>query len=223
MREVVVKVGTTGLKASDNKIIEIGCVEIIDGKLTGDTFRRYINPQMPMPDSVKKYNHLTDSFLKDKPIFSDVAKEFLDYIKDATLVMHSPHFVLSFLRKEFQSMPDYDAPSNKFINTSALAKRHFKQLEHHTLDDMCEHYDIDLHMRRIKRARALDDAGLLAKVYLNMKGDIDFKLWRSDNAKVLEELEQHNAGVGFFANSNAKPTADASDLEMSNATTLNAV
>lgn len=171
VRQIVLDTETTGLDwAQGNRIIEIGCLEIIDRKLTKKHFHQYINPQRDSEEKALEIHGLTTEFLSDKPLFSQIAETFLGFIEGAELLIHNAAFDIGFLNHELQrvygdgfSMAEHCT----IVDTLALAKaRHPGQ--RNTLDALCKRYDVDNSHRELHGA--LLDAELLADVYLAMTG-----------------------------------------------------
>ena len=174
MRYVVLDTETTGLDPDDgHKIIEIGCIEILNRAITDNTFHKYLNPQREIDIEASKIHGLTYSNLKDKPIFEEVHQEFLDYIGDSPIIIHNAPFDLGFLNKEFSLFSKTDVLSKNEIIDSLKLARKLSPGKRNTLDALCERYSIDNSDRSLHGA--LLDAELLAFVYLKMTiGQNDF-------------------------------------------------
>lgn len=168
MREIVLDTETTGLEAyGGDRLVEIGCVEMVNRILTGNVFHVYINPQRDMPQEAFNVHGLSTEFLSDKPIFSQVADEFLEFIQNDTLVIHNAAFDIGFLNAELERLGRPTIARDRVIDTLALARR-----KHpgggNRLDDLMNRYGIDS-SRRVKHG-ALLDAELLAEVYSELLG-----------------------------------------------------
>ncbi len=168
MREIVLDTETTGLEAyGGDRLVEIGCVEMVNRILTGNVFHVYINPQRDMPQEAFNVHGLSSEFLSDKPIFSQVADEFLEFIQNDTLVIHNAAFDIGFLNAELERLGRPTIARDRVIDTLALARR-----KHpgggNRLDDLMNRYGIDS-SRRVKHG-ALLDAELLAEVYSELLG-----------------------------------------------------
>ena len=168
MREIVLDTETTGLEAyGGDRLVEIGCVEMVNRILTGNVFHVYINPQRDMPQEAFNVHGLSSEFLSDKPIFSQVADEFLEFIQNDTLVIHNAAFDIGFLNAELERLGRPSIARDRVIDTLALARR-----KHpgggNRLDDLMNRYGIDS-SRRVKHG-ALLDAELLAEVYSELLG-----------------------------------------------------
>ena len=174
MRYVVLDTETTGLDPDDgHKIIEIGCIEILNRAITDNTFHKYLNPQREIDIEASKIHGLTYSNLKDKPIFEEVHQEFLDYIGDSPIIIHNAPFDLGFLNKEFSLFSKADVLSKNEIIDSLKLARKLSPGKRNTLDALCERYSVDNSDRSLHGA--LLDAELLAFVYLKMTiGQNDF-------------------------------------------------
>lgn len=171
MRQIVLDTETTGLEISEgNRILEIGCVEVIDRKLTGVTRHYYINPERDSEEKALEVHGLTTEFLSDKPLFAEIALDFLDFIKGAELVIHNAPFDVGFLDHELSRL---DPPAGTIadrctiLDTVLLARRKHPG-QKVNLDTLCRRYGIDNSHRELHGA--LKDAELLAEVYLAMTG-----------------------------------------------------
>ena len=167
MRYIVLDTETTGLDPDDgHKIIEIGCIEILNRNITNNTFHKYINPNREIDIEASKIHGLTNSFLRDKPLFEEVYSEFREYISDSPLIIHNAPFDIGFLKKEYSvvSMND-DFMNNEIIDSLKLARK-ISPGKRNTLDALCERYSVDNSDRTLHGA--LLDAKLLAFVYLKM-------------------------------------------------------
>jgi DNA polymerase III subunit epsilon len=167
MREIILDTETTGLSpASGHRIVEIGCVEVIHGKPTGQTFQHYINPNRDMPIEAERIHGLSASFLKDFPSFQDVHHLFLEFIQDSPLVIHNARFDMTFLNAEL-SLLGKPQLTNPVTDTLVLAKSRFPGMPA-SLDALCKRYQVNLESRTFHGA--LLDAHLLASVYQMLRG-----------------------------------------------------
>ncbi len=182
MREICFDTETTGLdpKAGD-RITEIGCVEIIDRKITGNTYREIINPGRKNSLESIEITGLTDEILKDKPFFSEIVDSLLDFMKDSQLVAHNAGFDMAFLNNEL-ALLNIEPMKNNVVDSLALAKIRFPGKKNN-LDILCERFNID-NSRRDKHG-ALLDAELLAEVYLCLTQEEQSQFF-SENKKVEE-------------------------------------
>jgi len=160
---------TTGLDAANgDRLIELGCIEIVNRIPTGREFHRYLNPERDIhPDAVAVHG-LTRAFLQDKPRFKDVADDFLAFIEDAPLVAHNAAFDLSFINAELDRVSRPALASDRAVDTLALARRRHPAGPN-TLDALCKRYGIDLSQRT--KHGALLDSMLLASVYVELLGE----------------------------------------------------
>jgi DNA polymerase-3 subunit epsilon len=163
MREIVVDTETTGLDPlGGDRIVEIGAVELINRGPTGRTFHGYLNPERNMPADAVSVHGLTAQFLADKPLFGDVADEFLAFVGDASLVAHNAGFDIAFVNAELTRAAKPPIAPERVVDTLILARRNHPG-GHNTLDDLCSRYGVN--SLRSKHG-ALLDAELLAAVYL---------------------------------------------------------
>ena len=168
MRCIVLDTETTGLNARlGDRIIELGCIEIRNRRPTGEHFHRYVNPERDSEEGALKVHGITTEFLRDKPKFREIAAEFLDYIRDAEIVIHNAAFDVEFLNAELAlaGLPPIDRHCLKIVDSLALA-RELHPGKKNSLDALCERYQIDNAHRTLHGA--LLDARLLADVYLAM-------------------------------------------------------
>lgn len=166
-REIVLDTETTGLSPqSGDRLVEIGCVELINHVPTGRNHHVYINPERDMPEEAFRVHGLSEAFLADKPLFSALADDFLSFIGDATLVIHNASFDMGFLNAEL-SWLGRPALTNPVIDTVAVARQRHPGARV-SLDALCRHYGIDNSRRTLHGA--LLDAEILAEVYLELIG-----------------------------------------------------
>ena len=167
MRYIVLDTETTGLDPDDgHKIIEIGCIEILNRNITNNTFHKYINPNREIDVEASKIHGLTNSFLKDKPVFEEIYIELREYISNSPIIIHNAPFDIGFLKKEHSTITvSDDFLDNEVIDSLKLARK-ISPGKKNTLDALCERYSIDNSDRTLHGA--LLDAKLLAFVYLKM-------------------------------------------------------
>jgi DNA polymerase III subunit epsilon len=166
MREIVLDTETTGLDPyQGHRLVEIGCIELVNRIPSGQTFHRYLNPERDMPDEAFAVHGLSSEFLKDKPFFGDVADEFLTFLEDAPLVAHNAMFDLGFLNAELERAGRPLVARERLVDTLLIARRKHPGASNR-LDDLCARYGID-NSRRTKHG-ALLDAEILAEVYLEL-------------------------------------------------------
>jgi DNA polymerase-3 subunit epsilon len=168
MREIVLDTETTGLDpANGDRIVEIGCVELVDHFPTGANYHVYINPERDMPADAERVHGLSAEFLADKPVFAAITAEFIDFIGDAPLVIHNAGFDMKFLNAELARIGRDLLDDARAIDTLAMARIKFPGARV-SLDELCKRFDID-NTERTKHG-ALLDADLLAQVYLELLG-----------------------------------------------------
>ena len=194
MRQIVLDTETTGLDpAQGHKVIEIGCVELVNRKLTGNHFHVYINPLREIEAAALEIHGITNTFLADKPLFADVAESFVEFVSGAELVIHNAPFDIGFLdhelaalKKSYKVMSEYCS----VLDTLVMArKKHPGQKNN--LDALCKRYMVDNTQRELHGA--LLDAEILADVYLMMTGGQS-----SLSLGYEENSEQRRAGPDNF-------------------------
>ncbi|HAX21809.1 MAG TPA: DNA polymerase III subunit epsilon [Hydrogenophaga sp.] len=187
MRQIVLDTETTGLSAdSGDRIIEIGCVELLNRKLTGNNLHFYVNPERDSHEDALKVHGISNEFLRDKPKFGQIADELLDYLRDAELIIHNAPFDISFLNKELDRLgrPPLKTVIGQVIDSLVMAKEMFPG-KRNGLDALCDRLGVDNSGRTLHGA--LLDAELLADVYINMT--------RGQDALLIEGNESSEAGV----------------------------
>lgn len=168
VREIALDTETTGLNPKNgDKIVEIGCVELIDKVKTGNIYHVYINPQRDVPDEAYRIHGISTEFLQDKPIFEDISKEFMAFLGDARLVIHNAQFDLRFLNHELSNVGHREINFDRAIDTLIIARSKFPGAQS-SLDALCKRFGVDL-SKRTKHG-ALLDAELLADVYVELMG-----------------------------------------------------
>ena len=183
MREIVFDTETTGLDPyQGDRLVEIGCVELVNGFPTGQVFHRYLNPERDMPDGAFQVHGLSGEFLKDKPRFSEVCEELLEFLGDAPLVAHNAMFDLGFLNSELERCKKMLLQRDRLVDTLMLARRRYPAGPNR-LDDLCGRFSIDA-SRRTKHG-ALLDAELLAEVYVELTGKRQARLSLVDEATTM--------------------------------------
>lgn len=200
MREIVLDTETTGLEAhGGDRVVEIGCVEMVNRILTGNVYHVYINPERDMPQEAFNVHGLSGEFLSDKKKFLEIADEFLDFIADDTLVIHNAAFDIGFLNAELDRAGRPVIARDRVVDTLALARR-----KHpgggNRLDDLMNRYGID-GSRRVKHG-ALLDAELLAEVYGELLGGRQASLI----GLVEEVAEAPRLVTGVTVAARARPT-----------------
>ncbi len=169
-RQIVLDTETTGLEPSQgHRIIEIGCVELIERRATGNDFHQYLQPDREIDSGAVEVHGITNEFLADKPRFEDVAQDFMDYIEGAELIIHNAPFDVGFIDAELKRLSGWDELRSycSIVDTLVMA-RHKHPGQRNSLDALCGRYDIDNSQRQ--KHGALLDAEILAEVYLAMTG-----------------------------------------------------
>jgi DNA polymerase III subunit epsilon len=180
MREIVFDTETTGLDAlQGDRLVEIGCIELVNRFPTGKTFHSYFNPQRDMPDQAFQVHGLSAQFLIDKPLFADRVDALIDFLGDAQLVAHNAMFDLGFLNAELERAERSAVQRERIVDTLIIARRKHPGSPNR-LDDLCVRYAID-NSRRTKHG-ALLDAELLAEVYIELIGARQAQLILSQTA-----------------------------------------
>jgi len=208
MRQVVLDTETTGLEPREgHRIIEIGCVEMVDRRLTGNTYHQYINPEREVEEGALSVHGISNEFLEDKPVFSAVVDDFIDFVKDSELVIHNAPFDIGFLNHELgllkrisKTMEDYCS----VLDTLDMAKK-LHPGQRNNLDALCRRYGVDNTNRDLHGA--LLDSEILADVYLAMTGgqvSLSFSDSDGNNAnngdKIIRLSEQRNKLLVVAAN-----------------------
>jgi DNA polymerase-3 subunit epsilon len=171
MRQIVLDTETTGLSTADgHRIIEIGCIELIDRRITGRDYHRYIDPERDIDEGAERVHGISIDDLKGQPRFADIAAELLDFLAGAELVIHNAEFDVGFLEHELRLM-GHPQPAiiehASVLDTLSLA-RQLHPGQRNSLDALCKRYEVDATNRELHGA--LIDADLLARVYLAMTG-----------------------------------------------------
>jgi DNA polymerase-3 subunit epsilon len=168
MREIVFDTETTGLDpVQGDRLVEIGCIELVNRFPTGQTFHCYFNPERDIPEPAFKIHGLSADFLKDKPLFGHMVDELVGFLGDAPLIAHNAMFDLGFLNAELERVGRVIVSRERLVDTLMLARRKYPGSSNR-LDDLCARYKID-NSRRVKHG-ALLDAELLAEVYVELIG-----------------------------------------------------
>jgi len=168
MREIALDTETTGFDPSQgHRIVEIGCVELLNHVPTGRTYQVYINPERSMPTEAFEVHGLSDEFLSDKPVFSEIAEPFLAFLADSRLVIHNASFDMGFINAELKGVQKPSVDPDRAIDTVIMARKKFPGSPAN-LDALCRRFQIDISDRTLHGA--LKDARLLADVYLELLG-----------------------------------------------------
>ena len=198
MRKIVLDTETTGLEHSlGHRIIEIGCVELVDRKLTGNNYHQYIQPDRESDEGALEVHGITSEFLQDKPRFTDIVHDFLNYIRGAELIIHNAPFDVGFLDHELRladvQLGDISTYCN-VIDTLVMARK-MRPGQKNNLDALCKHFDVSNTHRELHGA--LLDAEILADVYLRMTGGqvhllLDSEQEAADTGEVVEQRRLSN-------------------------------
>lgn len=166
---IVLDTETTGYSYHQHKIIEIGCVEIINNQITDKKYKQKINPERDIDPQAYRIHNITRDELRDCPLFSEIKEEFLEFIKDSVLVIHNSHFDINFLNKELNlcNASNVSEFVRGVIDTVQLARKKLPNLDNHKLDTLCDKFQINKSSRKFHGA--LIDAELLALVFLKLK------------------------------------------------------
>lgn len=174
MREIVLDTETTGLDVNNgDRIVEIGIIELENHVQTGNNFHYYLNPEKESDFQALKIHGLTSDFLRDKPKFSDIVDEFLNFISDSKIIIHNAPFDVGFINLELSKCDKPELNNNSIIDTLLLAKKKFIG-QSVSLDSLSRKFNLDISHREIHGA--LKDAKLLAQVYLELIGGKQTKL-----------------------------------------------
>jgi len=171
MRQIVLDTETTGLElAEGHRIIEIGCVELVDRRLTRNNFHQYLQPDREINQGAVQVHGITDEFLRDKPRFADIAEDFIGYVRDAELIIHNAPFDVGFLNHELGLWREDAEPIDKLcrITDTLVMARSLHPGQRNSLDALCKRYEVDNSQRDLHGA--LLDAEILANLYLAMSG-----------------------------------------------------
>ncbi len=168
MRHIVLDTETTGLRAEgDDRIVEIGALELVNYVPTGAVFHHYINPERPIPAEVTAIHGITDVMVADKPVYAEIVDGFLNFLGDSPLVIHNAEFDMRFLNAEFKRLGFAPLSMTRAIDTLTMARKLFPGAPN-SLDALCKRYNVDNSGRTYHGA--LLDARLLADVYLELAG-----------------------------------------------------
>lgn len=185
-REIVFDTETTGFDAKGlDKITEIGCIEVIDFIPTGEIYHTYLDPQRDVPEKVTEITGLTREFLTGKPLFADVAQDFLDFVKDSNLVAHNADFDRGFINAELERAGFDPVPKKQFVDTLRIARSMFPGSPA-SLDALCKRFNVSLSSRN--KHGAIIDAELLAEVYLDLNGGRMRKLEFEQDSKAPDTV-----------------------------------
>lgn len=194
MREIVLDTETTGFRQNDgDRVVEIGCIELVNHVATGNTYHQYINPERDMPDEAFGVHGLSEEFLTDFPVMADVIDAFIEFIGDATLVIHNAEFDMGFINAELGLLGQKPLPMSRSVDTIRMAREKFPGAPA-SLDALCRRFSIDNSNRTLHGA--LLDAELLAEVYLELIGgrqaDLGLARDKVGDALAVEETQRRD-------------------------------
>ena len=183
MLEVILDTETTGLSTAEkHRIVEIGCIELDNQIPTKKIFHEYLNPQRPVSEDAYKVHGYSDKFLSDKKTFSEIAENFLNFLKNKKIIIHNAPFDLSFLNYEFKLIDRKGIDTQNVIDTLEIARQKYPGSQN-SLDALCKRFNIDNSIR--KKHNALVDCQLLKEVYINLVDQKEPKL-NLENDKILD-------------------------------------
>ena len=193
MRQVVLDTETTGLStAQGHRIIEIGCLELVNRRITGREYHCFLNPERDIDEGAERVHGISRADLESQPLFADIADDLIDFLRDSELVIHNAEFDVGFLEHELRLM-DHPKPKitdHSMVLDTLMLARNMHPGQRNSLDALCKRYDIDASKRDVHGA--LIDAELLAKVYLAMTGG-QTALSLEEEAAELERIFQETA------------------------------
>ncbi|WP_128891438.1 DNA polymerase III subunit epsilon [Erythrobacter sp. HKB08] len=212
MREIVFDTETTGLDPkTGDRMVEIGCVEMVNRVATGETYHAYFNPQRDMPAGAEAVHGLSSAFLSDKPLFAELADELLAFLGDAPLVAHNAGFDFGFLNNELALIEREPISLDRMVDTVAIAKKRHPGAKL-SLDALCTRYGID-RSHRVKHG-ALLDAELLAQVYVELTGGRQIGLeLAAETIEVTQEITSVTTRIERTFRAPRPHSASAEELE----------
>lgn len=192
MREIVLDTETTGLNPlQGDRMVEMGCVEVVNGLATGNVYHQYYNPRRDMPTEAERVHGLSEEFLSDKPFFEQEVDAFLEFIKEDPLVIHNAPFDMGFINAELTRAGYKNLNMDRVVDTLPMARKKYPGAPV-SLDALCRRFGIDLSSRELHGA--LLDARLLADVYLELNGGrqpgFNMNLAEKKEEVVIEDLKQ---------------------------------
>lgn len=203
MREIVLDTETTGLSPDNgDRIVEIGCVELINHVPTNNTYQVYLNPEKDMDPGAEKVHGLTNEFLLDKPKFIEIADSFLDFIGDSNLIAHNADFDINFLNSELVRAKKDKINNDRVVDTLKIARSKFPGARN-SLDALCKRFFVDNSNRSLHGA--LLDSELLAEVYLELVGGKEPDLELSTNT-IKKNNSSQNRTLNVSARKNKLKT-----------------
>lgn len=212
MREIVFDTETTGLSPQNgDRLVEIGCVELINRVETGRVYHCYCNPERSMPPEAQAVHGLSETFLADKPLFEDICEDLLDFLEDSPLVAHNAVFDFAFLNNELGLTGRFQIANSRMIDTLTMARTRHPGAKH-SLDALCTRFGID-RSHRVKHG-ALLDAQLLAQIYVELTGGRQIGLMLApDASKLVAEPMMLNEPTGRRQRAPRPHVASDAELE----------
>ena len=208
MREIILDTETTGLSVTEkHRIVEIGCIELENQVPTNKIFHEYLNPQRLVSEDAYKVHGYSDSFLSDKKTFSEIAENFLKFIKDKKIIIHNAAFDLSFLNYELRLINQKTINKNNIIDTLEIARQKYPGSQN-SLDALCKRFNIDNSKR--EKHNALIDCQLLKEVYINLVDQKEPKL-NLVNAEIFDSKFTDNISK---KNNNLRKIIKPSSVEL---------
>ena len=209
MRSIALDIETTGLNFLEgHKIVEIGCVELLNNFPSGQKWQRYVNPERSMPEEAFKIHGLSDDFLSGKPTFLDIVEDFLNFIKDSDLIIHNSKFDFPFINYEIESINNksFSPMKNKIVDTLSLAKK-IHPGQSVSLDALSKRYKVNIER---KNHGALLDAEILAEVFLEMNGG------RQQYINLINNIEKNEIEMKLTKQNYSKKIYEVTEQEKNN-------
>ena len=212
MRQIILDTETTGLNANDgDRIVEIGCIELVNRRFTGRNLHHYVNPQRASDPEALRVHGLTEAFLADKPVFADIAEELMAYLDGAEILIHNASFDVGFLDAEFKRIgaPPTARQVAGIVDTLTMARELFPG-KSNTLDALCKRLEVDNTNRTLHGA--LLDAGLLAEVYIRMtRGQDSLVIDSSGDTTAQQDLQDISLEIDLASFTLPVLTADEAE------------
>ncbi len=207
MREIVLDTETTGLNPNDgDRIVEIGCMELLNHVPTGNVYHQYINPERDMPIEAERVHGLSAEFLSGHPVFADIADAFIEFVGNSPLIIHNASFDMGFINAELTRLGTEPIPKSRAIDTVSMARRKFPGAQA-SLDALCRRFGIDLSERDLHGA--LLDARLLAEVYLELLGGRQHGMDLAADAHKPARINENTPEVADTTSGHRAPRAHA--------------
>jgi len=211
MREIVLDTETTGLSPNDgDRIVEIGCMELLNHVPTGKVYHQYINPERDMPAEAERVHGLSAEFLSGHPVFADIADAFIEFVGESPLIIHNASFDMGFINAELARLGTEPLPKSRAIDTVSMARRKFPGAQA-SLDALCRRFGIDLSERDLHGA--LLDARLLAEVYLELLGGRQHGMDLAADAYESVQISENTPEVVDTTSGHRAPRAHAASEE----------